>query len=101
MLWPQTRIGWLAAWSFAVFVVLYVINGIMIKVSPQSQWWLTVVLPSYGIALLVTVLMASVGGVFAWLLAGDNAWTVRIATLPIAVWIGIRVMIMVLDAFHL
>jgi hypothetical protein len=96
MIWPQTRIGWLAAWSFAVFVVLYIINGVMIKASAQSQWWLTVVLPYFGNALLVTVIMASLGGVVAWFIRGDGAWAVRAATLPIWVWLTVRVFIAVI-----
>lgn len=101
MIWPQTRIGWLAARAFAVFVGLYIINGAMIKVSPYGEWWLAVVLPYYGVALLVTVIVASFGGAFAWFIRGDGAWAVRAATLPIWVWLTVRVFIAVITALGL
>lgn len=99
--WPKTRIGWTAALSFDLFVALYIINGYMIKVSAVSSWWLDVVLPYYGVALMVTVMTASVGGVMALLFGRDQAWAVRIATVPIFVWVGVQSLIVVLDALHL
>ena len=96
MIMPQTLIGWWAALSFAVFMVLYLINGYMIKVSPYGAWWLAEVLPYYGNALLVTIIMASFGGAFAWFIRGDRAWAVRAATLPIWAWITVRTLIVVL-----
>ncbi len=99
--WPKTRIGWVAALSFDLFVVLYIINGYMIKVSAVSSWWLTSVLPYYGVALMLTVVTASVGSVIAVLLGRDRAWAVRIATVPIFVWVGVQSLIVVLDALHL
>lgn len=96
MVWPQTRIGWWAARSFALFAVLYIFNGYMIKVSPYGAWWLSDVLPYYGNALLVTVIMASFGGAFAWFIRGDGAWAVRAATLPIWAWMTVRIFIAVI-----
>lgn len=98
--WPRTRIGWIAAVSFMVFVVLYIINGYMIKVSGHGQWWLDDVLPYYGYSLGVTVFASSIGSVIA-LFGRDNAWAVRAAALPIFAWVFIRTMIVVLNAMHL
>jgi hypothetical protein len=99
--WPKTRLGWVAALSFDLFVVLYIINGYMIKLSASSSWWLTSVLPYYGVALMLTVVTASVGSVIAVLLGRDRAWAVRIATVPIFVWVGVQSLIVVLNALHL
>lgn len=99
--WPKTRLGWVAAVSFALFVVLYIINGYMIKVSTRSAWWLASVLPYYGIALMITVVTASVGSVGALLFGRDRVWAVWIATLPIVVWVGVQSLIVVLNALHL
>jgi hypothetical protein len=99
--WPKTRLGWMAALSFDLFVVLYIINGYMLKMSTASVWWLSSVLPYYGVALMITVVMASAGSVIALLFGRDQAWAVWIATLPIAVWIGVHSMIFVLNALHL
>ena len=98
--WPRTRIGWVAALSFISFVVLYIINGYMIKVSGYGAWWLADVLPYYGYSLGLTVFTGSIGSVIA-LFGRDNAWTVRAATLPIFGFVFVRTMIVVLDALHL
>lgn len=99
--WPRTRLGWIAAVSFAVFFVLYFINGYMIKVSGYGQWWLDDVLPYYGVLLTITVMISSFGSVVAWFIGQDNAWTVRAATLPIVAFTFVRTMIFVLNALHL
>jgi hypothetical protein len=99
-LWPRTRIGWIAALSFMAFVVLYLINGYMIKASGYEQWWLDDVLPYYGYSLGVTVFASSIGGVIA-LFGHDNAWSVRAATLPIFGFVFVRTMIVVLNALNL
>jgi hypothetical protein len=99
--WPRTRIGWVAALAFDAFIVLYIINGFMIKLSSTSAWWLTSVLPYYGIVLMLTVVMASAGSVIALLIGRDQAWAVRMATLPIVVWVGVHMMIFVLNVLHL
>jgi hypothetical protein len=98
--WPRTRIGWVAALSFILFVVLYMINGVMLKLSGYGQWWRTDVLPYYGYSLGLTVFAASIGSVMA-LFGRDNAWTVRAATLPIFGFVFVRTMIVVLNALHL
>ena len=99
--WPKTPFGWVAALSFDLFVVLYFINGYMLKISAVATWWLESVLPYYGVALMVTVVTASVGSVGALLFGRDQAWAVRIATVPIFVWVGVRSLIVVLNALHL
>jgi len=99
--WPRTRLGWMAAVSFGVFAILWIINGYMVKVSGVGQWWLADIQPVYGIAMVVTLVVACVGSVAAWLIGGDNAWAVRIATLPIWVWAFVHTMIFVLNTLHL
>lgn len=99
--WPKTRIGWTAALSFDLFVVLYIINGYMLKMSASSAWWLDAVLPYYGVALMITVVTASVGGVMALLFGRDQAWAVWIATLPIVAWVSVHSVILLLDALQL
>ena len=99
--WPKTPFGWVAALSFDLFVVLYITNGYMLKMSASSSWWLDVVLPYYGVALMITVVTSSVGSVIAVLLGRDQAWAVRIATVPIFVWVGVQSLIVVLNALHL
>jgi hypothetical protein len=99
--WPKTRLGWVAALSFDLFVVLYFINGYMLKISAVATWWLESVLPYYGVALMLTVVMASVGSVIAVLVGRDRSWAVWIATLPIFVWVGVQSLIVVLNALHL
>jgi hypothetical protein len=98
--WPRTRIGWVAALSFILFAVLYIINGYMLKVSGYGQWWLSEVLPYYGYSLGVTVFASSIGGVIA-LFGRDNAWTVCAATLPIFGFVFVRTMIVVLNVLYL
>jgi hypothetical protein len=99
--WPKTWIGWTATLSFDLFVVLYIINGYMLKMSAFSLWWLDAVLPYYGIALMITVATASVGGVMALLFGRDQAWAVWITTLPIVAWVSVHVVILLLNALHL
>lgn len=99
--WPKTRLGWVAALSFDLFVVLYFINGYMLKISAVATWWLESVLPYYGVALMMAVVAASVGSVGALLFGRDRAWAVWLATLPIVVWVGVHAVIFVLNALHL
>jgi hypothetical protein len=99
--WPKTRLGWVAALSFDLFVVLYFINGYMLKISAVATWWLESVLPYYGVALMLTVVTSSIGSVIALLFGRDRAWVVWIATLPIFVWVGVQSLIVVLNALHL
>jgi len=99
--WPRTRIGWTAALAFDAFIVLYIFNGYMLKLSTSSAWWLTSVLPYYGVVLMLTVVTASAGSVIALLFGRDRAWAVWLATLPIVVWVGVQSLIVVLNALHL
>ncbi|MFM7679988.1 MAG: hypothetical protein ACKO83_14210 [Roseiflexaceae bacterium] len=99
--WPRTHLGWIAATSFGVFALLWIINGYMVKASGVGQWWLDDVQPIYSIAMIVTLGMSCGGSVSAWAIGGDNTWAVCIATLPIWVWVFINTMIVVLNALHL
>jgi hypothetical protein len=92
--------GWMAALAFIMFVVLYLINSYMIKVSAYGQWWLDAVLPYYGYSLGVTVFASSIAGIIA-LFGSDNTWVVWVAALPIVAWVFVRTMIVVLNALHL
>jgi hypothetical protein len=51
--------------------------------------------------MIVTLVAACFGSVFAWSIGGDDAWAVRVSTLPIWVWAFIHTMIFVLNALHL
>ena len=99
--WPHTRLGWVAACSFGAFALLWFINGYMVKASGYGQWWLTDIQPVYAIAMIVTLVTACFGSVFAWAIIGDDAWSVRVSTLPIWVWAFIHTMIFVLNTLHL
>lgn len=99
--WPHTRLGWVATVSFITFMMLYLINGYMVKASGYGQWWLDDIQPVYGVAMIITVVVACVGSVFAWAIGGDDAWAVRIATLPIWVWTFVHTLIFVLNTLHL
>ena len=99
--WPRTRIGWTAALAFDAFIMLYFFNGYMLKLSASSAWWLTSVLPYYGVVLMLTVVVASAGSVIALLFGRDRAWAVWMATLPIVAWVSVHSVILLLDALHL
>lgn len=101
MIRPRTRLGWIAALSFVTFMMLYLINGYMVKASGYAQWWLDDIQPVYGIAMVITVVVSCFGSVAAWAIGGDDAWAVRVATLPIWVWAFVHTMIFVLNTLHL
>jgi len=92
--WPSTRLGWWSVGLAATFAVLFIINSALIMsatvVTPSSQ----VVLPSFGIYMLLCGLAAGIIGLIAVIRRHERSWLVWLAIL-----IGLFVLVLVLGEF--
>ncbi len=50
---------------------------------------------------MLTVVTSSIGSVVALLFGRDQTWAVCMATLPIVAWVGVHIIILLLNTFHL
>ncbi len=93
---PSTKLGRWAVTLMAVFVVLFLINGAVFMsglVQVQAPWQ-QVVLPFYGIGMLLCGLAAGIVGMIAVARKGERSWLVWLTMLP-----GLFVLFLVLGEF--
>ncbi|OGO75640.1 MAG: hypothetical protein A3K41_09285 [Chloroflexi bacterium RIFOXYD12_FULL_57_15] len=85
---PHTRLGWWAVWLMAAFVVMFLINAFVFMSMPSFSdgAWRQVVLPFYGIFMLLCGLAAGVVGLIAITRQHERSWLVWLTILPLA-WV--------------
>jgi hypothetical protein len=85
---PHTRLGWWAVWLMIVFVVMYIINTFVFMALPSfgDGTWRQVVLPFYGIAMLLCGLVSGAIGLVAITNEHERSWMVWLTILPLA-WV--------------
>lgn len=91
---PSTPLG---RWSFAlaiIFVVLFLINSFVFMPSQIEIPWRQVILPFYGIAMLLCGLAAGIVGLVAVLRQHERSWIVWLTFLP-----GLLVLFLLLGEF--
>ena len=81
--WPRTRLGWWAVGLVAALVVLFIVNVLMLTISPVAAWWMDTLLPYYGIITMLVGLIGGSTGAVAWMRAHDHALTVGASMLPL------------------
>jgi len=91
---PGTRLGWWALGLGAVFVVLWIINSTVFMPSTVLIPWRQVLLPFYGIFMLLCGLAAGIVGLIAVIRGHERSWLVWLTLLP-----GLFVLIFVLGEF--
>lgn len=84
---PTSRLGWWSVGLGALFVVLFLINTFVFMPMGQSdQPWRQVVLPFYGIFMLLCGLGSGVMSLLAILRQRERSWVVWLPLLP-AAWV--------------
>ncbi|MBI4926920.1 MAG: hypothetical protein HY835_04080 [Anaerolineae bacterium] len=82
--WPATRVGWWAFGLFSIFVVMWLINTFvfMPTASVDEAPWRQIILPFYGIFMMLSGLSAGVVGLLGVIRAHERSWLVWLALLP-------------------
>lgn len=93
---PHTHLGWWSVRLMVVFVVMYIINSIVFIAMPSfgDGAWRQIVLPFYGIFMLLCGLAAGVIGLIAITRQHERSWLVWLTLLP-----GLFVIVFVLGEF--
>ena len=79
---PSTRFGWWSVGLGVTFVVLFIINAAMFMTPTGDGLWRQVVLPFYGIFMLLCGLAAGIVGLIAVIRRGERSWAVWLTILP-------------------
>lgn len=91
---PRTRLGTWAVWLMAAFVVMFLINSFVFMPTSSDAAWRQVILPFYGIFMLLCGLAAGIVGLVAVIRQRERSWLVWLTILPL-LW----VLFMVLGEF--
>ena len=91
---PHTRLGRWAVGLGILFVVLFLFNSFVFMPTSSDAPWRQVVLPFYGIFMLLCGLSAGIVGLIAVLRQHEHSWLVWLTLLP-----GLFVLFLVLGEF--
>lgn len=91
---PKTRLGWWSVGLAATFVALFIINATVFMPATVVVPWRQVLLPFYGIAMLLCGLAGGVTGVIAVLRWHERSALVWLSMLP-----GLFVLFLVIGEF--
>jgi hypothetical protein len=83
---PHTRLGWWAVWLAAAFVVLFLVNSFVFMPSSSDAPWRHVILPFYGISMLLCGLASGIVGWIAVIRQHERSWIVLLSLLP-GLWV--------------
>lgn len=79
---PHTRLGWWSVWLGAAFVVMFIINSTVFMPTSSDAPWRQVILPFYGISMLLCGLAAGIIGLIALVRQHERSWVVWLTILP-------------------
>jgi len=91
---PVTKPGRWSVWLAVVFAVMFMINSFVFMPTSSNAPWRQLILPFYGIAMLLCGLAAGIVGLIALILYHDRSWLVWIT-----IWPGVLVLFLVLGEF--
>jgi len=91
---PETRLGWWSVALSATFLVLFIINATVFMPSSGDAAWRHIILPFYGIAMMLCGLAGGVVGLIAITRLHERSWLVRLTLLP-----GLFVLVFILGEF--
>jgi hypothetical protein len=83
---PQTRLGWWAVWLGLAFVAMFLINTFVFMPTSSDAPWRHVILPFYGILMLLCGLCSGIAGFIAVFGQHERAWPVLLTLVP-AAWV--------------
>lgn len=79
---PFTKPGWWAFGLLVTFVVLFLINSFVFMPATDNAPWRHVILPSYGILMLLCGLSSGITGAVAIVRQHERSWLVWLTVLP-------------------
>ncbi len=91
---PTSRLGWWSVGLGAAFAVLFLINSFVFMPSTIVIPWREVILPFYGVGMLLCGLAAGIVGLIAVIRRRERSWLVWLMLLP-----GILVLALLLGEF--
>ena len=91
---PHTRLGRWAVWLAAAFIVMFSINSFVFMPTSSDAPWRHVILPFYGIAMLLCGLASGILGWMAVVRLHERSWLVLLTLLP-----GLWVLFMLVGEF--
>ena len=80
--WPSTRLGWRSVGLAATFVVLWIINATVFMPATVLAPWRQVVLPFYGISMMLCAFAAGIVGLIAVIRRRERSALVWLTILP-------------------
>jgi hypothetical protein len=83
---PHSTLGWWAVWLGLTFVVVFFINAFVFMPTSSDAPWRHVLLPFYGVAMLLCGLGSGIVGWIAVALQHERSWLVLLTLLP-GVWV--------------
>jgi TctA family transporter len=83
---PRTRLGWWAVWLAAAFLAMFLINSFVFMPTSSDAPWRHVILPFYGIAMLLCGLASGIMGWIAFVRNRERSWLVLVTLLP-GLWV--------------
>jgi hypothetical protein len=83
---PHTKLGWWASWLGVAFVVLFLINSFVFMPSSSNAPWRHVILPFYGILMLLCGIASGVSGLLAMAKQHERSGLVLLTLLP-GLWV--------------
>ena len=90
----STKLGRWSVWLMAAFVVMFLVNSFVFMPTSSDAPWRQVILPFYGIFMLLCGLAAGIVGLVAVIRHHERSWLVWLTILPM-LW----VLFMVLGEF--
>lgn len=91
---PHTNLGRWATWLAVAFVVLFLVNSFVFMPSSSDAAWRHVILPFYGIFMLLCGLASGIVGLVAVTRQHERSWMVLLTLLP-----GLWVLFMLIGEF--
>jgi hypothetical protein len=83
---PHTRTGRWSLWLAGVFVVMFLINSFILMPTSGDAPWRHVILPFYGIVMLLCGLSSMVLALVALIRGHERSWLIFLPLLP-GVWV--------------
>ena len=83
---PHSRLSRWSLWLAAAFIVMFLINSFVFMPSSSDAPWRHVILPFYGIAMLLCGLASMVLALIAVIREHERSWLVFLPLLP-GVWV--------------
>ena len=91
---PHTKLGWWAVWLGVTFIGLFLINSFVFMPSSSDAPWRQIILPFYGIFMLLCGLASGITGLLAVIRQHERSVFVLLTLLP-----GLWVIFMLLGEF--